>query len=125
MSSAPDATLAVPHYVYRCYADATLLYVGVARDVEARMFHHLHPCNIGKQPNGSLRRHMTHHEAVRYETKVEARAAERAAITAEGPLLNRQHNPSRFRKVAGGTYEAVAPVHPITAHAFELEQVAS
>lgn len=125
MSSAPDATLAVPHYVYRCYAGDTLLYVGVARDVETRMFHHLHPCNIGKQPNGSLRRHMTHHESVRYATKVEARAAERAAIESEGPLLNKQHNPSRFRKVAGGTYAAVEPVHPIIAAAFELEQAAS
>lgn len=125
MSSAPDAVLAVPHYVYRCYAGDTLLYVGVARDVEARMFHHLHLCNAGKQPNGSLRRHMTRYESVRYDTKVEARAAERTAIVTEGTLLNKQHNPQRFRKVAGGTYVAAEPVHPITADAYELGQVAS
>ena len=41
------------------------------------------------------------------------------------PLLNKQHNPLRFRKVAGGAYAAVEPVHPIIAVAFELEQVAS
>lgn len=119
MSSAPDAELARPHYVYCCYgAEGSLLYVGVAQDVEGRMFHHLHLCNAGKQPNGSLRRHMVRHEVERFATKVEARAAERQAITTEAPLLNRQHNPRRFRKVAGGSYVAVEPVHPITAAAF-------
>ena len=118
MSSAPDAELNRPHYVYRCYAGITLLYVGVTQDVESRMFHHLHLCNAGKQPNGSLRRHMTRHESTAYATKVEARAAERHAIETEAPLLNRQHNPQRFRKAAGGTYTALEPVHPITAAAF-------
>lgn len=118
MSSAPDAALERPHSVYRCYAGDVLLYVGVTADVAGRMFHHLHPCNRGKQPNGSLRRHMTHHESVEYGTKVEARAAERVAIATEAPLLNRQHNVKRFRKAAGGTYVALEPVHAITAAAF-------
>lgn len=119
MSAAPDAVLAVPHFLYRCFdADGQLLYVGVARNVEDRLFHHTHFCNRGKQPNGSLRRHMVSHAAESYPTKVEARAAERRAITTEAPLLNRQHNPHRFRKVSPSTYGFVAPIHPISAAAF-------
>lgn len=119
MSSAPDVALDRPHYVYRCFAaDGSLLYVGVAQDVGSRMFHHLHRCNAGKQPNGSLRRLMADFTSERYATKVEARAAERAAIATEAPLLNRQHNARRFRKVAGGSYVALEPVHAITAAAF-------
>lgn len=114
------------HFLYRCYdAGGDLLYIGVAHDVEARMFHHTHLCNISKQPNGTLRGHMVHHTAERFATKLEARAAERAAITAEAPLLNRQHNPRRFRKVGTATYGLVEPVHPLTAQAFpELPVIA-
>lgn len=119
MSSPPDATINTPHYVYRCFsADGDLLYVGVARNVADRMFHHLQMCNSGKQPNGTLRRLMVRHESSRYPTKLEARTAERQAIATEAPLLNRQHNTRRFRKVAGNSYGAIAPVHPITADAF-------
>lgn len=119
MSSAPDAVLEIPHYVYRCYAaDNTLLYVGVAQDVESRLFHHLHSCNRGKQPNGTLRVHMARHEADLYPTKLAARQAERSSIAALAPLLNRQHNPTRFRKVNTATYGLVEPVHPLTAAAF-------
>lgn len=123
MSAAPDATLAVPHSVYHCWSAAgDLLYVGVARDVEARMFHQLHPCNRGKQPNGTLRRLMSRYDAVEYPTKVAARQAEREAISTEAPLLNRQHNPKRFRKSVGNTYSLVEPVHPITADAFDFAE---
>lgn len=120
MSSAPDATINKPHYVYRCFsADGELLYVGVARNVADRMFHHLQLCNSGKQPNGTLRRLMVRHESTCYPTKLEARTAERQAIATEAPLLNRQHNTLRFRKVQpGNSYGAIAPVHPITAEAF-------
>lgn len=126
MSAAPDATLAVPHYLYRCFdADGHLLYVGVARDIAARMFHHLHLCNAGKQPNGTLRRHMADYTVERFSTKVEARAAERAAIHIEAPLLNKQHNPQRFRKNASGSYDAVSPVHPLTAASYGLDLTAA
>lgn len=119
MSALPDAVLAVAHSVYRCYDESgTLLYVGVARNVEDRMFHHLHECNRGKQPNGTLRQHMSRYEVTAYPTKLEARAAERAAITSEAPLLNRQHNPRRFRKAGTATYALIEPVHPLTAEAF-------
>lgn len=121
MSAPPDAALAVPHYVYRCF-DATgqLLYVGVTRDLGTRMFHHLHPCNIGKQPNGTLQRHMAEYTAELHPTKVAARIAERAAISTEAPLLNKQHNARRFRKNARSSYDALSPVHALTALAFDL-----
>jgi len=126
MSARPDVELDRPHYVYRCYSESgDLLYIGVAADLGSRMFHHLHPCNRGKQPNGTLRRLMTDYSAERFETKVAARVAEREAIRLGAPLLNKQHNPLRFRKVAGGTYEAVKPVHPITAAAFEIREAAA
>lgn len=109
MSARPDAELSVPHSLYRCFdASGQLLYIGVARNVGERMFHHLHLCNAAKTPNGYLRRHMKDFTVQVYPSKLEARAAERAAINVEAPLLNRQHNPSRFRKNAAGQYEAVA-----------------
>lgn len=119
MSSAPDAEINRPHSLYRCFdAAGALLYVGVARDVEDRMFHHLHACNAGKQPNGTLRTHMADYTVEVYPTKLAARDAERQAIATEGPLLNKQHNPRRFRKVKGAAYALVEPVHPLTAAAF-------
>lgn len=126
MSSLPDADLNRPHYLYRCFdAQGQLLYVGVTRDVGSRMFHHLHICNIGKQPNGTLRRLMTDYSVERHETKLEVRVAERFAIQTEGPLLNKQHNVRRFRKVNNATYALLEPVHPITAAAFpDLPRIA-
>jgi hypothetical protein len=120
MSSAPDAAVNRPHSVYRCYGPGdVLLYVGVAEDVEHRMFHHLHPCNVGKQPNGALQRHMARHDVEGvYPNKLAAREAERRAIAAGAPLLNKQHNPRRFRKNGTATYALVEPVHEITAEAF-------
>ena len=119
MSSLPDATMAVPHYLYRCYgADDVLLYIGVARNVSDRMYHHLHMCNMGKQPNGTLRCHMVRYEVERFETKLEVRAAERHAIRTERPLVNRQHNVTRFRKVGTARYGLVEPAHPISVEAF-------
>ena len=119
MSSLPDCEVYGTHSVYRCYdAEGQLLYVGCARDVPGRMYHHLQLCNIGKQPNGTLRRHMATWTTEEYGTKLDARAAERKAILEGAPLLNRQHNPRRFRKVGGGRYALVEPVHPLTRWAF-------
>lgn len=91
------------HSVYRLYNDSgDLLYIGCARDVEQRlMLHHVFGytlCAIEEYPN-----------------KASARAAERAAIKAEAPLLNKQHNPQRFKGRKGGGFDAVEPIHPITA----------
>lgn len=119
MSMIPDALDERAHYVYRCYtATDELLYVGCAINVADRMWHHLHACNIGKQPNSSLRRHHARVEFDQYPNRAEAREAERQTIRDLGPLLNRQHNPKRFRKVRGGAYVFVGEVHPITAAAF-------
>jgi predicted GIY-YIG superfamily endonuclease len=128
VSSPRDADVYGVHYLYRCFdADDQLLYIGCARDVEGRMYHHTQLCNIGKQPNGTLRRHMARWTSEAYPNKLAARAAERAAIRDEAPLLNKQHNPTRFRRlgVGGPTgggdrsgYGLVEPVHPLTRAAF-------
>ncbi len=47
-------------------------------------------CNMGKSPNGELRRRMASHTVEPYPNKVTALAAERAAIKVERPLLNIQ-----------------------------------
>lgn len=114
-----DEDVHLPHDVYRCFdAKGNLLYVGCGADVSSRMFHHLHACNVGKQPNSTLQALMDHYDAVTFPTKLEARSEERRAIATERPLLNKQHNPTRFRKVSPREYALVEPVHPITAHAF-------
>lgn len=129
MSSAPDAEVYGVHYVYRCFGDdGQLLYVGCTRNVEERMYHHLQQCNMGKQPNGTLRRHMAHWTAEAFPTKLAAREGERRAIAEGSPLLNKQHNPARFKRIGVGGrtrgsipgmgYALVAPVHPLTRWAF-------
>lgn len=121
MSVPRDAENPGAHYVYRCYAaDDTLLYVGCARDVEDRVWHHTHLCNVAKYPNGMLRRHMVRHTATAYPSRLDARAAERAAIQDEAPLFNKQHNPTRWRKGKGGGFSPVDPVHPLIAEAIDL-----
>lgn len=127
MSIDHEATNMRPSSVYRCYGpDDVLLYVGCAEDVPGRMYHLTHLCNAGKRPNGMLRRYMVRHTETVFPNRLAARAAEREAIRTEAPLLNKQHNPKRFRKVAGGSYALVAPVHPLTEEAFpELAAVAS
>jgi predicted GIY-YIG superfamily endonuclease len=127
MSTPRDAENRGEHYVYRCFTErGELLYVGCTNDVPERMWHLLHPCNRGKLPNGMLRRYMATHTATEYPSRLAARAAEREAIRTEAPLLNRQHNPKRFRKATGGRYELVAPVHPLTEEAFgDIEQASA
>ncbi len=94
-----------PHVVYRCYdADNVLLYVGCTRDLDYRM---------SLQPLILIRR-LALVTTEDFPNRVEARAAERAAITAEAPLLNKQHNPTRFAK-HGPKWVAVEPVHPLCA----------
>lgn len=76
-------------------ADGHLLYIGATRDIEGRMYHMLHPCNRGKRPNGDLQRRMDSYAVTEYPTRADAFAAERAAIAAELPELNRQSKPKR------------------------------
>lgn len=82
----PDA----PHYVYRLFdAEDRLLYIGATCDVDSRLFHLLHPCNVGKVPGLTAER-VSRHTATEYANRRAAFAGERAAIKAEHPLLNRQ-----------------------------------
>lgn len=85
----------LPHYVYRCYdIDGNLLYIGATRNVAGRLYHLTALCNIGKHPNGELRRRMHSHTAQEFPNRAAAFAAERAAIAAERPELNRQSVPA-------------------------------
>lgn len=100
-----DAEDTTPHYVYRCYDAADqLLYIGCCRDVESRIYMHLVTCTMPGW--GEMRRRYARHTSERYPNKKAARAAERQAIHDEAPLLNRQHNPKRWKRV-GGEYVPV------------------
>jgi predicted GIY-YIG superfamily endonuclease len=92
--------------VYRIYdPDMTLLYIGSTGDLDRRMVMHSGPNEI---PGADVI-HQCHlyDTFVAYDTIEEARAAEREAIKREAPLLNRQHNPIRWRKADQHTFEPV------------------
>lgn len=91
-----------PHYVYRCYdANGLLLYIGCTADVETRM--ELHRSQhatwmIYRNPKCNLvsveliSRMARHEVSGPIKGRLAARAAEKAAIQAEHPLLNIHHN---------------------------------
>jgi predicted GIY-YIG superfamily endonuclease len=98
-----------PHYVYRIFDAADrLLYVGCTEDVTTRLFFH---CQISTPSEASweIKRDMARHTSQEYPSKAAAHAAEIHAIRTEMPLLNRQHNPGRFKRVLG-KYVAVESV---------------
>lgn len=107
MSNVRDAEDTREQTVYRCYDDAgQLLYIGCTGDLDYRMSLH----------NPLVMRHTSEIVTEIYPNRLAGRAAERAAIKAESPLLNKQHNPTRFkRQPEGGGYVAVEPIHPLTA----------
>lgn len=109
MSGVRDADDPRENFVYRLYNDdGDLLYIGCTDDVESRlMLHHV----------GGYSRVVSQ----AYPTRVLARAAERAAIATEAPLLNKQHNPSRFKGRKGGGFDPVEPIHPLTAQMLRNE----
>lgn len=89
-----------PHYVYRIYDVAgQLLYIGSARSVEDRIY--MHRSTMTLPCWADVRFRYGHHTSEEFPTLAAAREGERQAITAEAPLHNRQHNPKRFRRVAG------------------------
>lgn len=104
-----------PHSVYRLYGhEGQLLYIGCARDVEGRIYMHetawySNEASMAIREAGGI----ASHTAVEYPTRDQALAVEREAIREEAPLVNRQGNPSRWRKTPAG----YVPV--------ELEDVAS
>jgi predicted GIY-YIG superfamily endonuclease len=105
-SAFTDAADPFPHALYRLFAeDGTLLYIGVTRDVEHRLY--MHRMTHFLPGSAIVRRRMHHHTEEWFETKLAARTAERRAIFEEAPLANRQHNPKRWRYVRGLGYQPV------------------
>ena len=90
-----------PHFVYRIFdKDDQLLYVGCARDVEDRINQHTH-WPMPSLTSDYFWHHTVHHTSEEYPNHHLARIAERKAIEAEAPLLNRFHNPRRFKRMDG------------------------
>lgn len=82
--------------LYRLFAESgVLLYIGVSNDPEVRYVQH-----AADKPWWPEVVTMT---TEWFDTRVQALAAETAAIKAEDPLHNRQHSPSYRRPVAPGT----------------------
>lgn len=87
--------------VYRLYDEAgALLYIGSTTDLERRMLQHLRwakPCHSGIPAADDIRTRCVRTEVTIFATSAQAKAAEKAAILAEAPLLNRRYNPKRWR----------------------------
>lgn len=117
-----------PHYVYRIFdKDGRLLYIGCTEQVDQRIY--MHRATYTLACAWEIHEWYDHHTSEELPTLAAARAAERAAIKAEAPLLNRQHNPKRWSRVNGeylpteGTIEALRQVD--TDHAPSPEDVAT
>ena len=96
-----DDEYARRYYVYRIFDAADrLLYVGCTECVETRIY--MHRSTYTMVDASLIHRHYDHHTSELIGTSLaEARAAERKAIKDERPILNRQHNPTRWRRVDG------------------------
>jgi len=95
--------------VYRIFdVKGSLLYIGSTNDFEARRSVHLasHQSPVAFPIQVCAHRW----ETTEYPDMASASAAERAAIRDEAPYLNRQHNPKRWRRVAG-SWEPVADLY--------------
>lgn len=86
--------------VYRVFdALGGLLYIGSTRDFAARKAVHL---STTASPTAfAIQVCAARWELEPHEDIAAARKAERSAIEAEAPFLNRQHNPTRWKRVAG------------------------
>lgn len=82
-------------WVYRCWnASGSLLYIGMTKDVARRTYHHMH----SSEPSSvALAKHVASITAWPYSTREAALAAEKAAIRALCPPLNRHHNVQHLR----------------------------
>lgn len=91
-----DAECDKPHYLYRIFGpDDVLLYIGVAEDVESRIYMHKAAGLF------EIQQLYVRHTSERYPNKLAVRAAERAAIQSEAPMFNKQHNPKRWKRIDG------------------------
>jgi predicted GIY-YIG superfamily endonuclease len=85
--------------VYRIYdKDGVLLYIGSTVDLCQRIRGHF-GSRWSCSENAALRERFDTVFGEPFPTLAEARAAEKQAIREEGPLLNKEHNPKRWRKV--------------------------
>lgn len=84
-------TCTEPHYVYRCFdKGGALIYIGVARDVRARLANHK-----GGRGNKGVATRTVRVETTEYPDRAHALAAEAQAIFDEAPELNVRHNGKR------------------------------
>lgn len=84
------------HYVYRIFdADNALLYIGATSDVHARIVFHQRPWYGQSKASNEMFGRIDRWTSEAHPSKEAALAAERAAIHAEAPLLNRLHNEGR------------------------------
>lgn len=90
-----------PHSVYRIFdASDRLLYIGMAYDVVQRIY--LHRTQFRSTFGPTLVQNMDHYTVEEYPDARAAHAAEKAAIEAECPPLNLQHNPKVWRRAPRG-----------------------
>ena len=102
------------YHVYRIFdASDRLLYVGCTQDVTTRIY--MHRSTWTMVDAFLIHRHYHRHTSVEIGPLADARAAERKAIKDERPLLNRQHNPTRWRRLDG----QYVPVDAETVEALE------
>jgi predicted GIY-YIG superfamily endonuclease len=89
------------YFIYRIFdKEDQLLYIGYSTQPENRIG--LHSALSSQSPTSwEISRRMARYSIEEFKTKELARAAERRAIEEEAPLLNHQHNPKRFVRVAG------------------------
>lgn len=86
--------------VYRVYdRNGALLYIGSTREINARKA--IHMADHASQIALPMQMCADRWDTTEYPTYEEAKAAEVAAIKSEAPYLNRQHNLTRWHRVAG------------------------
>lgn len=99
-----------PHYVYRLFDENDqLIYIGCARDVEGRVDQHT-SWPRPSRTSDYFWHHTARYTSVEYPNHRLARIAERQAIESEAPLLNRFHNPRRFKRLENGQFVALEVV---------------
>ena len=86
--------------VYRVYDVAgALLYIGSTSEIGQRKA--VHMSDRANPIAWAMQRCAYRWDLTEYPDMESAKAAEREAIRTEAPYLNRQHNPTRWRRVAG------------------------
>src|SRR5690349_9262135 len=86
--------------VYRVYDRAgTLLYIGSTSEIGQRKA--IHMSDRSSAIAWPMQRCAARWDLTPYPDMESAKAAEREAIKTEAPHLNRQHNPTRWKRIAG------------------------